>query len=171
VLERRLEFLAGNHARTLTAKVEHVLYQRSAGGLLPGMTTSDSVVDALAASPRYAGCDRLELDLISRASTPVAVAAGTVLTTEGRRRAEFVIVLAGTARVQRAGTTVAALGPGDHFGEIALLRGGASRATIVAAGAMLLAVVSPVDFDELLAASPAVARAVFGELAGRVRAA
>ncbi len=135
------------------------------------MTTSDSVIDALATSRRYAGCGRRELDVISRASTPVTVAAGTVLTVEGRRRPEFAIVLAGTATVYRAGLVIATLRAGDHFGEIALLRGRASRATIVAAAPMVLAAVSPADFDGLLAASPTVARAVFGELAGRVRAA
>lgn len=131
------------------------------------MTTSDSVMDALAGTRRYGACDRRELDLISRAGTPITVAAGTVLTTEGRRRREFAIVLSGSATVSRDGVVLAALAPGDPVGEIALLRGGGSRATVVAAGPMVLLVVSPGDFDSLLAASPAVSQAVYGALADR----
>lgn len=135
------------------------------------MRTTDSVADGLGRTARYGTCSRRERQAISRASTWVEVPAGAVLAREGGLGREFVIVLTGGATVVSAGRAQSALLAGDHFGDVALLGRGANPATVVAETAMTLAVVSAAEFPGLLDASPAVARAVVGTLAGLVRSA
>jgi CRP/FNR family transcriptional regulator, cyclic AMP receptor protein len=51
---------------------------------------------------------------------------------EGSGGAAFYLIDSGTAKVSVAGRERAALGPGDYFGEIALIDEGARSATITA---------------------------------------
>jgi CRP-like cAMP-binding protein len=69
------------------------------------------------------------------------------------------------------GREVSAILAGDHFGDVALLSDGVNPATVVAETPMSLVVVSSTEFSGLLDRSPAVARAVLHNLAGRLRAA
>ncbi len=68
----------------------------------------------------------MDLHRRSRTMTPnlgtgIRIAPGSVLTVEGAKGHEFFVVERGQAGVSRNGQPVAVLGPGDHFGEIALL--------------------------------------------------
>ncbi|HKC29180.1 MAG TPA: cyclic nucleotide-binding domain-containing protein [Jatrophihabitans sp.] len=133
------------------------------------MRAGDSVADALSRTVRYSKCDRRERRAISRACTLVDVPVGAVLARESMPAREFAIVLSGAATVHTGGRITSALLAGDHFGEVALLDGAASPATVIAETPMLLAVVSPGDFVALLDSSPTLARAVLDALARRVR--
>jgi len=62
------------------------------------------------------------------------------------------------------------LGPGDHFGELALLEGARRTASAVAQGPVLLLELRREDFMEIVLASPAGARAVVSALAERLSA-
>ncbi len=55
---------------------------------------------------------------------------GDLLTEEGVHGHRFHLILEGGAVVERGGTEVAALGPGDFLGEIGLLGGGPSTASV-----------------------------------------
>jgi CRP/FNR family cyclic AMP-dependent transcriptional regulator len=57
-------------------------------------------------------------------------AEGELLTEEGVFGHRFHLILEGGAVVERAGTEVAAIGPGDFVGEIGLLGGGPSTASV-----------------------------------------
>ena len=91
------------------------------------------------------------------------VPAGTVVVRDGDYAREFFVIVDGTAEVVKAGETVATLGPGDFFGEIALLVTDLRTASVVAATPLRLLVVAPREFRTMLDASP--------EIAGRIRAA
>ena len=71
--------------------------------------------------PLFAACSKKELRHVSQLMTAVDVASGTPLAREGKLGAEFVVIVEGTASVSKKGATVATLGPGQWFGEIALL--------------------------------------------------
>jgi CRP-like cAMP-binding protein len=80
----------------------------------------------------------------------------------------FYVVLAGNAKV--AGKPAARpLGPGDHFGEIALLDNERRTATVVAASDLQTMRIPRAPFMRLLKQEPSIAIALLGEFAARVR--
>jgi CRP-like cAMP-binding protein len=126
--------------------------------------------DALAELPMFYACTRREIAALSRLATRVDVSEGKVLTTEGDPGQEFFIVLAGTAVATHESTEVAVFGPGDCFGEIAMLDPGPRTATVVASTPMTLAVVGRREFEDILDAVPTLAHKLMRSLAKRVRA-
>ena len=94
-----------------------------------------------------------------------------VFSKEGERGDELVVLLEGNVEVRRDGAVLATLGPGDHFGEMALLDDTARRsATVVAVTPVVVAYVSRHHFDTLLADNPAVRDAVAQVLRDRAAA-
>ena len=63
---------------------------------------------------------------------PLAVAAGEAIVRQGEPGDRFYLVDSGTLAVHADGRELARLGPGDCFGEIALLRGTPRMATVTA---------------------------------------
>jgi CRP-like cAMP-binding protein len=82
---------------------------------------------------------------------------GRDITPEGASGYSFFVILEGTAEVRHEGSAVGELGPGDHFGEIALLGGGRRTASIVATSPMRLASMFGTEFRRLERELPAVA--------------
>ena len=106
-------------------------------------------------------CSTSELRRIARLATGVDVPAGRVLCLEGAIGAEFFVIVRGSAWVERCGNRIAYLGPGEAFGEIALLSrnsGSQRTATVVAADPMTVLVFSRAEFNTLIRNVPAVAR-------------
>jgi CRP-like cAMP-binding protein len=133
------------------------------------MRRADTVANAIGCTTRYGRCSRRERRAFSQASTLLDVPAGAVLAREGSVGREFAIVLTGAA-VATTGRRESALLAGDHFGEVALLDGGFTPATVVAATPMTLAIVGPSEFPVVLDRCPTIARSVLDGLAERLRA-
>lgn len=125
--------------------------------------------------PLFAACRPHELRRAARAGDIVTVPAGATLTVQGRRAREFGSVLNGLADVTVDGRRVGLLGPGQHYGEVELLRDAPSGATIRARTALRLYVVDPRRFAALVLDVPIVAwrllRAVAGQASSPVEAA
>ena len=133
------------------------------------MSRHASVSDHFAAVPMFAACTKKELQAVARLSTEREVPAGKELTREGQPGREFVIVLEGTAVATRRGRKLATLGPGDYFGEIALLDPGERTATVTADTPMTLAVVTWGEFDQMLVDVPALGHKIMQGLARQIR--
>jgi len=73
-----------------------------------------------------------------------------VVIREGDKGEELFIVLTGSVRVRRGDTVLATLGPGDHFGEMALIRSQPRSATVVSDLDSELMVIRRSDFFEIL---------------------
>jgi CRP-like cAMP-binding protein len=129
---------------------------------------SQSDATRLADLSLFDGCSRRELRAVQRRAMEIDVDAGKVLTREGEPGREFLIVLAGLAVATHDGAEVATFGPGDCFGEIALLDHSVRTATVVAKTPMRVAVVASNDFDRILEEVPALAQAVMRSMARRL---
>jgi Cyclic nucleotide-binding domain/Glyoxalase/Bleomycin resistance protein/Dioxygenase superfamily len=97
------------------------------------------------ALPLFDGCSLAQLRQVSSAAMPLRLEAGTVLVRQGTPGRQFVFVREGTADVWRDGRRVDEIGPGGHFGEIALIRRIREPASIVARTAMTVDVIAKRD--------------------------
>ena len=71
--------------------------------------------------PLFRGLSPGEVDLLLAKFVPVSVAAGEVIIREGESGERFYVVQSGSVEVDRQDQVLARLGPGEAFGEIALL--------------------------------------------------
>jgi CRP-like cAMP-binding protein len=134
----------------------------------PGATMARASIDTtLAKIPLFKECTKKELQAVSRLVTPISVKAGKVLTKEGEAGREFMIIASGTATVKRKGRKIATLGPGDFFGELALLAGVPRTATVIAETDMVVEALNRAEFATLLDESPSIARKVLSAVAKR----
>ena len=129
----------------------------------------NSKVELLRRVPLFAECRGEPLDLIMRLADEVDVADGYTLMREGDLAQEFFLIVEGKVRIERAGQTVAMLGPGDFLGEIALLSEGRRTATAVTDGPSKLLVITHRGFNSLLDSSPAIRAAILKGLADRLQ--
>ena len=94
---------------------------------------------------------------------------GGEVTTEGSTGAGFFVIAAGNAEVLVGGEHRATLGPGDYFGEVALIDDGVRSASIVAATDLLCYGLTPWEFRPFVEEHPKVAWALLQALARRIR--
>lgn len=127
-------------------------------------------LEFLEAVPLFTGLSKADLTKVARITEQVAVPEGTVLAEEGGPGNAFYLLVTGRAAVRRKGRKIAEMGPGDFFGEVALLDAGPRSATVVTLEAAELFVIHPKDFAGLIGV-PSVARKLLAGLAARLRAA
>lgn len=121
--------------------------------------------------PLFAACTTDELRLVSGKASTLTFPAGAVLAEEGAIGAEFMVLVEGTVEVSAGGKVVNHLGPGDFFGEIALLDGGPRTATVTATSDVVAEVIDEQDFRVLLYDVPSLSRKLLVGVAKRLRAA
>jgi CRP-like cAMP-binding protein len=129
------------------------------------------VVAKLAKVPLFSGCSKRELALIARSAKEVVHRKGTVVAHEGEPGVGLFVVLEGECEVTVGGRRKAKLGPGDFFGEIALLDGGPRSATVTALTDVRLAGITGWVFRGLITEHPRIALKTLEAIAGRLRAA
>ena len=112
--------------------------------------------ERLAQIPLFAGLSKKELGSVSSLATRLDVVVGKELTKQGEIGNEFVIVLDGEVDVVIDGEVVATRGPGDYFGEIALLGERPRTATVVAKTAVAIEVIGRREFRALVADQPGI---------------
>ena len=92
----------------------------------------------LAAIPLFSGLEDEDLAAIASAASEVEATEGQSVATEGDFGHALYAVESGTAEVTADGMKLGTLGPGDVFGEIAVLASGRRTATVVATSPMRL---------------------------------
>ena len=117
----------------------------------------------------FSGCSASEIRKIGGALDELTVAAGKVLCEEGDIGREFFVIVSGTAGVRRKGRKVAVLGPGDYFGELALLDRKPRSATVVSESELQILVLGQRQFNAILESMPSIARKLLSAMASRLR--
>ena len=98
-------------------------------------------------------------------------AEGETVMREGSTGTAFFVIAEGNAAVSVAGEMKATLGPGDYFGEIALVDDHVRSASITAATDLRCYFLTPWEFRPFVEENPQVAWALLRNLARRLRAA
>ena len=128
-----------------------------------------AAVDALKKVPLFADLDSRELQDIANSMRERRVAAGDVVLEQGAAGAGFFVVDQGMAEVTVDGDPVATIGPGDYFGEIALLTGSDRTATVTAQTDMLCYGLTTWDFKPLVESNSAIAWKLLTAMARKLR--
>jgi CRP-like cAMP-binding protein len=115
---------------------------------------------SLTAIPLFAELELDRRDQLAGVCAELEVEPGTTLVQEGDFGYAIFAIVDGTAEVTQGGSPVRRLGPGDVFGEIAILSGGRRTATVVATAPMKLITIMNRDVWRLERESPAVARSL-----------
>jgi CRP-like cAMP-binding protein len=99
----------------------------------------------------FRGMSAAELDLLLTRLVPLAADANQVVIRQGEVGQRFYVIRSGSVRVERDGEVLANLGPGESFGEIALLFDVPRTATVTAVPPTQLLALDAADFRDLLA--------------------
>jgi CRP/FNR family transcriptional regulator, cyclic AMP receptor protein len=110
--------------------------------------------------PLFDSLHKRELDRVARWTDDLDVEAGRHLVDQGAFAYEFFVIIDGQAEVLRDGAHVADLGPGDFFGEMALVETDRRTASVVARTRMRVAVMLGRDFREMEDEMPHVAKRI-----------
>jgi CRP-like cAMP-binding protein len=129
----------------------------------------DSKLEHLGQVRLFSALNKKELTLLGRASDELQVSSGKVIVEEGTVGREFFLILEGQAVVRRGGRKVAILGPGQYFGELALLDRAPRNATVVAETDMLVLVLGQREFAGILDGLPPVSMKLLQAMAHRLR--
>ena len=105
--------------------------------------------DRLRAIPVFASLDEQTLRGIATFAIESSVPAGKQLVREGDYAYEFMAIEEGEAEVIRGDDKIATLGPGDFFGEIAVLEKTLRTASVVATTPMRLVALSHWDLKRV----------------------
>lgn len=131
---------------------------------------TDARVERLRSVPLFAGCTDKELGFIASRVDEVDLPAGKVLTEKGRSGGDFFIILEGQAEVD-ADQGKRTLGPGEFFGEIALIDNGPRTATVRAVTPMRCLVLGHAQFRDVLHQNGEIAVKILRAVTERLRAA
>jgi len=132
------------------------------------MLHKDRKVDLLKHVPLFSGCSKRELDQVSRIADEIDLRAGKTLIKEGMPGREFFVLVDGSAEIRRKGKKIDTAGPGDFFGEMALLSDQPRNATVVTTSPVDALVVTARNFRTLIETNPLIALKVMRAVADRL---
>lgn len=119
--------------------------------------------------PLFSELDTADRDAIARLFTERVFAPGETVAKEGSEAAAFYLIDSGTATATVHGEFRRTLGPGDYFGEIALLDGGVRSATVTADTQLVCRGITLWDFRPLVQTNAAIAWTLLQTVARMLR--
>jgi CRP-like cAMP-binding protein len=126
-------------------------------------------IESLRNVPLFVELDERELEQLARQMHERRFPEGADVTSEGAGGAGFFVIAEGNADVAVGGEHRASIGPGDFFGEIALIDTGVRSASITASSDLLCYGLTAWEFRPFVEENPKVAWALLQTLAGRLR--
>jgi len=127
--------------------------------------------ETLGRVPLFSGVKTKDLKKLGKRMQERDFSEGDTITMEGETGLGFFVIEEGNATVSRNGRIVRSLGPGDFFGEIALIDKGPRSATVVASTDMRCRGMTAWEFKPFVEEHPDVAWGLMETLVERLRAA
>lgn len=127
------------------------------------------VADSLSHVPLFAGMGKKDLRRLGEQMAERSFSEGQTITEEGQTGVGFFVIEEGNATVSVGGEVRRTLGPGDWFGEIALIDDGPRSATIVAGTDLRCRGMTAWEFRPFVQSHPEVAWPLLESLAARLR--
>jgi CRP/FNR family transcriptional regulator, cyclic AMP receptor protein len=128
-------------------------------------------VEVLQRVPLFADLNKREVGQIARLFKQRRFAEGETVAREGSGGAAFFLIDSGEAAVSVRGKQRRSLGPGDYFGEIALIDEGARSATVTASSELVCWGLTYWDFRPLVQGNAALGWKLLQSLAKKLRSA
>jgi len=132
---------------------------------------TDGYLERLRSVPLFAECDDAELRQVGTLGTEITLPAGRVLTTEGERGQEAFLLEEGQAVATRGGQEIARFGPGDFFGEMALIGDRPRSATVTTESEVLVRAFHSSEFRRMMIDVPSIALRILTTMASRLASA
>jgi CRP-like cAMP-binding protein len=132
--------------------------------------SQDTKVESLRRAPLFENLSKSELEHLAKRTEDLEVEPGKVLCREGEPAQEFFVIIDGEVEVTRNGERIRTLGPGDFFGEIALLEDIPRTATVTAITPLRFFVLTRQSFWSMVESMPDVDRKILRALAKRALA-
>ena len=126
-------------------------------------------IELLKRVPMFEHLSDKELKTLAANFTDRSFQTGQELTSEGKGAAGFFVIESGTGRVTVDGKDRGTLGPGDYFGEIALIDGGSRTATVTASSDGKCYGLTPWQFKPLVEQHGSIAWTLLEAFAAKIR--
>lgn len=133
------------------------------------MDRLDVLEERLADVPLFSKLAAKDRRVIAELATRHEMPAGQTLTPKGEAGRDFMIVIEGEVEVRAHEKHVATLGPGDYFGEIALLEHRPRTATVTAVTPIVVEVIGRSGFGLALAEVPGLSAALHEAMDRRLK--
>ena len=114
-----------------------------------------TLIDELKRVPLFSDLSQRQLKRLARDFKEREYRSGTSMVRRGHMSGvDFFVIAEGEASVTVDGTEIDRLGPGDHFGEVALIGKQVRQATVTADGPMRCLVMTSWDFRRFVKGNP-----------------
>jgi CRP-like cAMP-binding protein len=133
------------------------------------MARTDQYLDYLSKVPLFSALGKKELKQVASLTFDMEAEPGKVIIREGEPGHEFFLITEGKATATLRGKQLATFGPGDFFGEMALVDQGPRSATVTADGKLSLLVLGEREFASLMDNVPTVGKKILRGVAIRLR--
>jgi CRP-like cAMP-binding protein len=128
-----------------------------------------AIVGMLQKAPLWAGLTEKELKVIARSFKELKYESGDFIVHKGERGIGFYLIVDGTVEVRTDGRVLSRLGPGQFFGEMALLDGQPRSADVVALEPSKCLALSSWNFNSIVSDYPKMALKLLQESTRRSR--
>lgn len=127
------------------------------------------VVEQLAKVDLFSDLTKKELGVVADLAKEFRFADGAAIITEGEGSARFYLIMEGQVAVKVNGRTRATLGPGDYFGELAVIDNGPRSATCLAVGPVRTLSLASFSLRPVLRQHPDVTLKLLAKVVERLR--
>jgi len=137
---------------------------------MPDTADRTPTIDRIRAVPLFSRLDEKHLATLAATAVEREYAPGDLIVSRGDSGVGFYLVAEGGVSIEKRGRTVATLGPGEFFGEMALLYEQSRSADVRAVGPTRCLVLSPAMFWGAVGDDPEALRTLLRETVRRLRA-
>jgi CRP/FNR family cyclic AMP-dependent transcriptional regulator len=130
---------------------------------------NEAVMTMLEKNPLWAGLDKKELQAIIKVSEERKFETGDIILGKGEGGVGFYLIMNGLVDIKSDSRVLAKLGPGQFFGEMAVLDNQPRSANVIAAEPSRCFIISEWSFKALISQNPRIALKMLQELVRRLR--